>query len=353
LGAFATQASAFDKIDWNWHKNIWERIHINIKIDADFDPMGMVQVEKLQVFVGDVYASAWIDYIYHDPFVATTTQTKTVTWDSTGTVSGTFKGGFIGGGIIFDEEIEFLKKERIQRCTGYGDYKRCWYEDVLVPKYESDKDPFIVAGVVKGTFDGTTSEWGTKTWTKQVPLALTKNQLPLAEITAVAIGNVESIESEVAVYVNEGQFVFGGIDPSKRYYDYGYYNDNVDDWLGDPNEHTGLVDALLELMADGSLVKSYISANAGTYYSSQTQLDISATAIANAHSIDIDATYSDDQILIADITQFAYADVYASAYLGTTYVGGYNDLGTLTDPLTSVVATAIGNVSTITVGMEP
>ncbi|MBX6322672.1 MAG: hypothetical protein IRY94_12650 [Rhodospirillaceae bacterium] len=54
----ARQASAFDKVDWDWYANIHEYVNIDVDIDAKFEPDGLVQVEKFQLQVGDVKATS-------------------------------------------------------------------------------------------------------------------------------------------------------------------------------------------------------------------------------------------------------------------------------------------------------
>ncbi len=341
MGLATTQASAFEDVDWDWYANIYEKIFIKVKIDPTFDPSGLVQVEKLQIFVGDVKANAWVDAVLHKP-AAPGYEIKTLTSSTTGEFSGTFEGGFKGvtKGVVLDEEIAYLKKGK--KCSGNWWDRKC--EDVLIPKYVDDKDPFygVTYGKLGGTFGGEFSSY--TEYDVIIPDPFTLDQLPLVEIAATAIGNAESIDSDVAVMVHEGQFVVGDGDDGHLPY-----------WVGDANAHTSLADALLYMALDGQLEKATISANAGSYYIQQAQADISATAVANSNSINVDAASRDDAIVIADLTQFAYADVSANAYLGVHYLDNYVDLGTMVDAdgvrqaVTSVTATAVGNVSSITV----
>ena len=337
MGLATTQASAFEEVDWDWYANIYEKVLIKVKIDPEFDPSGLVQVEKLQIFVGDVKANAWVDAVLHKPAAP---GYEKVRLDSAG--SGSFSGDFSGhfGGVVkgkvIDEEIAYLTEE-----------KKCWWgrcKEWIEPHYVKDVDPFY--GVTYGKLGGTVS--GDFEWkgyeTVLIPDPFTLDQLPLVEIAATAIGNAESIDSDVAVMVHEGQFVVGDGD-------YGH----LPYWVGDDNAHTSLADALLYMALNGQLEKANIAANAGSYYIQQAQADISATAVANSNSINVDAASRDDAIVIADLTQFAYADVSANAYLGVHYLDNYVDLGTLVDAdgvrqaVTSVTATAVGNVSNITV----
>ena len=314
MGLATSTASAFDKVDWDWHARIFEKVFIKVVIDPKFDPSGLVQVEKLQIFVGDVKANAWVDKVIHKPAAP---GYDVVKLEHHSNFAGTFEGQFKGE--VHGKVLDGYK------CDWWG--KKC----------RPDFDPFWgkTDGVLYGTFSG--EKWGFRE--VLIPQPFTRDQLPLVEIAATAIGNVETIDSDVAVLVHEGQFVLG--DGNNGYLPY---------WLNGKNEHTQLADALLYLAIKGDLVKANIEANAGSYFITQAQADIDATAIANLHTINVDAADPiNDGIVIADITQFAYADVSANAYLGTHLVYNYNDLGKLKDALTSVTATAIGNISTITV----
>jgi len=54
----ASQASAFDRVHWTWDAKVWEKVWIDIDVNPPtFDPPVLVQVEQLQVSVGDIYAS--------------------------------------------------------------------------------------------------------------------------------------------------------------------------------------------------------------------------------------------------------------------------------------------------------
>ncbi|MEM7122324.1 MAG: hypothetical protein AAF563_13655 [Pseudomonadota bacterium] len=332
MGLASTQASAFDTVDWDWYADIYEKVLIKVKIDPEFDPSGLVQVEKLQIFVGDVKANAWVEAVLHKP-AAPGYDIVRLESGGSGSFEGKFSGYFSGHtqGKVLDEEIAYLTEE-----------KKCWWgkgcKEWIEPHYVKDIDPFY--GKTKGHVGG--KLYGGFEWSGYqevlVPDPFTLDQLPLVEITATAIGNAESIDSDVAVMVHEGQFVVG--DGDHAYLPY---------WLSGKNEHTQLADALLYLALNGQLEKANISANAGSWYIQQAQADISATAVANSNSINVDAATPDDAVVIADLTQFAYADVTANAYLGLHVIDNYVDLGTLDGALTSVTATAVGNVSNITV----
>jgi hypothetical protein len=57
-----------------------------------------------------------------------------------------------------------------------------------------------------------------------------------------------------------------------------------------------------------------------------------------------------NHVVIADITQFAYANVSAVSDVGGVIVDNYNSLGEIDRALVSSVATAVGNNVSINVG---
>lgn len=84
LGLAMSQASAFDSVDWNWDKTIDEDVEIDIFIGSVFDPSGLVQVEKLQISIGDKTADAYLGrFVNNQPESFTTHELEFI-----GTASG-------------------------------------------------------------------------------------------------------------------------------------------------------------------------------------------------------------------------------------------------------------------------
>jgi len=63
----ASPAMAFDKVDWNWKVDKYEKEYVDVKVNIDLYPTGLVQVEKLQIFLGNVTADASVYGVYNDP----------------------------------------------------------------------------------------------------------------------------------------------------------------------------------------------------------------------------------------------------------------------------------------------
>ena len=59
----ATPAMAFDKVGWSWNAHVNEWVNINACIHLNVDISGMVQVEKLQIFLGNVSADSKVAFV--------------------------------------------------------------------------------------------------------------------------------------------------------------------------------------------------------------------------------------------------------------------------------------------------
>ena len=120
VGAMAaTPAMAFTNVDWSWNKDVKEKVDIDVYIDLDVDITGMVEVEKLQIFLGNLDADSYVHDIHNNPV----------------------RDGF---------------------------WVRCWWKDIaLDARYE----------------------------------------LPIVLSSATAVGNNQSITSDVPVFLHDGQFV--------------------------------------------------------------------------------------------------------------------------------------------------
>jgi hypothetical protein len=313
VGAMATPAMAFDNVEWSWKKTVNERVDIDVDIDIDLKSTGLVEVEKLQIFFGNVTATSNVHNVQNNQY----------------------DPGF---------EIKYVY---------------CW--------------PVIICNAFDATVD-----------------------LPSVVSAATAVGNNQSITSDVPVFLHDGQFVAntranGG---------------NDCDWLctvkaampeadvaniggggyGAPpvgNLHTDLA-LLFSLGAiAGILTPAEISAESNVGYIRNATVDSSATAVANNLSVtllsNVDGTDGDaasriigppqpgygdhsllsNHVVIADITQFAYANVSAVSNVCDVSVDNYKNLSPNTDdltatlgrPLVSSVATAVGNNVSITVGV--
>jgi hypothetical protein len=328
LGAGISQAQAFDVVNWDWNAFLLECVNIHVDTNVSVDPTGIAQVEKLQISIGGKNANAYVGTVINDPAVTYTALTDTTTTD------GYLHGGFKFDGKIYDEKIGSIKAD-----VGWNGIK-------LDPQYVRDTD--YMQG--HGTFGGTFHSVSTSTYYVPDPInALT--ELPLIQVSAVALGNSEAITSDVAVALHEGQFQFDvgqSTDPKWDPWG-GYKGGNSSDWTDASNTNTGLAATLLSDALDGTIAPSNLTANAAIGSAFNYQVDLSAVSISNNHSIELNASTPDDAMLIADLTQFSYANNTANAVLGVQTVSNYTNLGKLENALTNVSAIAAGNVSNITV----
>lgn len=395
IGALAASpAMAFDNLEWNWQKDIKQKEDIDVKINLDVDITGMVEVEKLQIFLGDAEAESLVHNIYNDPI--RTTQTTTPP----------------GGGN---------PPPKPPKPHMYGK------DDNKGPKGPSCQN-------VRGGKDcGGHDPEPPKPVTVTLPLnAVT--QLPILVSTASAIGNNQSITSDVPIFLHDGQFVAdvkedyrpgGNCDSRKGRCDSpkpafspdalasassgggfgsnGQYNPGPQG-----NLHT-LIAGLFGLGAvTGELKHANIEATSKVWDVRNVSVDSSATAVANNISVTLasdtngvpstssgskskggncgpnngrgSSNCHDDNgdvggsvgnhVVIADITQFALANVTATSHVSNVKASGYDNMRQLTTstlttkegdpgatinvptPWVSSVATAVGNNVSINVGRD-
>jgi hypothetical protein len=322
----ATPAMAFDNVHWSWTKHVNEWVNINACIHLNVDISGMVEVEKLQIFLGDATADSTVHNIYNTPFYLGS-------------------GGGKEGGGHGDDYGDKMK-------GGHGMGGATYF---TADRYGFDKVP------VK-PLDATT-------------------QLPIVLSSATAVGNNQSITSDVPVFLHDGQFVADVKDHQRK-----AIWDNPDAMMGalgnssspsvgpngyshGPGLNTNTVFAVLFGLGavSGELHKSDIKATSTVYDIKNASVDSSASAVANNISVDLQSDVLSDHVLIADITQFALANVTATSNVSGVSATGYENMrqlktatlqssGNTIDvpvdvptPWISSTATAVGNNTTINV----
>jgi hypothetical protein len=58
---FAPAAQAFDNVDWSWNNDVNSKVNISVYVKDHFDISGLVQVENIQMNIGDVTAVSSVD----------------------------------------------------------------------------------------------------------------------------------------------------------------------------------------------------------------------------------------------------------------------------------------------------
>lgn len=297
-------AAAFDSVNWTWDAAVLETVTKFVNVNIDMTPTGMLMVEDLQVFIGDAKAVS--------------------------TVSGVENNQPEGGGVVD------LGTQEIQFHYGLGG-------DLLEDEFKS---PSVTAGSVEEV-DQQPNINGTVTATidlGEVDVPPTESfdaltELPSVVSAATAVANNTSITSDTSIELHEGQFVFN-VDES-----------SLSDVRGVNSDNSNLeAAAVLGVLAlTGNLESSDIKATSTVSDILNASVDSSATAVANSLSVSLTPATPADSLVIADIVQFAFADVTAKSDVTEVSLNSYTNLGILTSPIVSSVATAVGNNKTITV----
>lgn len=127
---------------------------------------------------------------------------------------------------------------------------------------------------------------------------------------------------------------------------FGLWGDLLDDGV-----NTGLATTLSLMVAAayGGLEQAEISSDSFVDNITNASVDSSALGIGNNKSIEVDAATEGDAMLVADVNQFAYANVNANSAVNGVTVSNYVNLGQLDRALVRSTATAIGNNLSVTV----
>jgi hypothetical protein len=320
---YSSDAKAFDDVDWNWNKEVTSVENITINVDDQFDISGMVEVEKIQMNIGDVTATSVVSGVDNNP-----------------------PGVGQDGTVVIDEVFNFQ--------TGYDD--------------QADPDGIDPAGPVAGVvldgeiLGGAVDEGGdtidiTFAVTGEVEIEALEGvndavDLPSVESVATAVGNNQSLDSTVAVNLHDAQYNMGdvGLGDNRLPPIPGTASTaSVAGLDGSGNTHTDIlaiasIGAALNVIQQGS-----VSALSDVSDITNASVDSSATAVGNNLSIDLQANTEGDAFMVADLTQFNYADVSANSMVSGVNVNNYANMEALEGPLVKSVATAVGNNVSISV----
>ena len=334
LGFGATSAKAFDDVDWEWNKVVTSIENITINVDDTFDISGLVEVEKIQMNIGDVVATSVVTRIDNN-------------------AAGDMEGEN-GGVVQIDETFTFVTTTDdsldpsivLPAGPNEGNGDGPLSGELLGDTLDEGSDELTLTFRAFGEVEFEPSEINVKDAV----------DLPLVESVATAVANNQSIESTVAVNLHDAQYnmggfdsLFGGDDVILRSTGNVAAIDEDDTEFGTGNSHTdiliaGVLGGLLGVIEPGQ-----VSATSEVRDILNAQIDSDATAVGNNLSVEVNAATPGDAFLIADLTQFNYADVTASSTVADIDVNDYSNLGALEGALVSSVATAIGNNVSITV----
>jgi hypothetical protein len=330
-GALAGSASAFEVVDWNWTANIVEDWDIDVVISVDYDPTGIVKIEKLQMHFGDVKSFAKVWGIENSPPV------------------GTVEGGSLTFNEIFNVPVA--------------------YEDATDPDSIVPSNSIQQNGINLQILGGTVDE-GQDTITQQIQVSgeLTADDiegvsidlaaLPEVINKATSVANNQQIISSSALMLHDAQIAVGDInDITDRgeqpdaiaFLIAAYGLTLVDDQLDGINEHTDLAVLAILGAATGFIDPAEIEATALAFWIDNATVDNSATAVGNNASYEVTTDIPANGTMIADLTQLLIGDVDATAVVAGVDISNY-DLTDIEVPIVNNVATAVGNNLNIKVG---
>lgn len=326
FGISSGNALAFDKVDWEWDKEINETVNKTSNINVDINPSGELEMEKLQVQIGDVTATSTINGIQNNP-PADFSNGGTVSISTPIELEAQFDDNQAGNPIT---SVNILSNPNVSASNGGGNV-------------DSNTETVFMTFDLEGEFEVDPSEVAT----------LDAVDLPQMYSVATAVGNNQNIESSVALQLHDGQFLFGGFAAESTGPDGNLQNlaavvNNIPDT---GNTHTTAAAALTLGGALGLITPASVSANSTVYDILNASVDSTATAVGNNMNATLDAFTADDALVMADITQYGYADINATSSVYDISVNNYANLGgvnmgPLGDPqipLVSSVATAVGN----------
>lgn len=339
-GIVSTPAMAFDEVNWTWDKFVTE----NVLMDVDFDivtaPSGMVEIEKIQMQIGDVTATSTVSNITNNPPVDDTAE------PAPAPIPTNFEIDLKAHYDDNEEDnpitsVELLNGDEtglsLSNATGHVDNnmeKIYMTYDLTVP-VEQQPAP-IPEGIAIGermAFD-----------------------LPQVASAATAVGNNQDISSSVSVQLHDAQYLFGDATGDTSGELSGLFDSEETG-----NTHTNAASSLVAAVTAGDIAPALVTADSSVTAILNATVDSSATAVGNNMSVDLAAFTPDDAFMIADVTQFSYADVTATSLVDDVTIEGYSDMGAAglgpvpldidgtQTPIANSVATAVGNNFSVTV----
>ncbi len=164
--------------------------------------------------------------------------------------------------------------------------------------------------------------------------------LPKVENSATAVSNNQSITADVPIYLHDAQFAAGNFNttcggdgesgscPDALGFLIGAYGvTQVDGELQDLNEHTSIAGPLTVAAATGFIEPAAITASATVSDILNAYVENSATAVTNNASFTISSDNPANHVVVADLTQWGYANVSADASVTDVNLDNYSGFG--------------------------
>lgn len=325
MGTGSKSALAFDNVSWDWNKLVTENVVKDVNVTIDVSPTGMTEIEKSQTFIGDMISSSTVSNIANNPpseIVDGTIDVEDFFHITTTTDDSVDPNLLTPAPPVFGSELA-LKAELLNGTLDEG-------TDVL------DMNVRVFGEIEVGD---------------QLAGELDAVDLPKVESVATAVGNNQDIFSTVSTDLHDGQFLWGGFNAAEGTDEAVTDLETVLGFAPDlGNTHTSGAAYLTFAGALGMIDPSTISADSDVNTIVNASVDSDATAVGNNMSVELAAFTPADALMIADITQYAYADVSASSLVDDVSVSSYIGFGDAgmgpgeeQIPLVSSSATAVGN----------
>ncbi len=399
-------AYAFDNVEWSWNGNVDTNVDVDLNID---DPANFSMVEILQEKLGSTSASSNVHDINNNQPIMTE-QSGTFTFegeawsnssstsldpdvaDFNETTSGNVDGIAAGQGTN-PSSFGIANGPTGSGADSEGGVSSASgaFDGADINVTGAVYDPFGDDGVGNGETDGVIF---TVTVDNIQPTDSydAATELPTLNATATALANNTSISGEGTVNVHAGQFNFDAADAggqsSGGQGDAGANSYNMGSQAS-PNTNLSGALGLTMLALNGDVAPASVSASSNAYNINNFAVDASALALANNMNVSVQPIAAadtpdeetptgdtqaisaaffpghgggnnggdsaadgiqPDAALIADVTQFAYANVSASSNIYNVNLNHYTNLGTLDQPVINGAATAMGNNLSIKVG---
>lgn len=339
-----SDANAFDSTDWVWTVNVDKDIIESVNVDVDIAPTGMATIESLQHNIGDVTSTATLNNFENSPpglgedGVVSIDETFTVTSNFPSPVGEGNSVNNIGGNVQGDGDSP------LELTLESGTLSEQANAFTVINDVSVTGD--IELSSIEGVNDAV--------------------DLPQVVNAATSVANNMSLDSSVALNVSNGQFNYGGFTvPSELSNDQEALvaafesSDNSNHALANVGTLAGALGIITqgEVTADATIDGSV---NENGIAIQNASVDNAATAVGNNFSVDLAAITAGDAFMVADSTQFNYANTSATALVDGVSVDNYTGFGGagfgnaldemgVQTPIISNVATAVGNNASITV----
>jgi len=303
--AAASPALAFDRVNWSWDATILETITKNVTIDIDIAPTDMTMVESMQAYFGDVTATSTVSDI---------------------TNNQASSGGTVDGGLV-----DFQFHYGLGNAGAPGEFLD---DDFKSPKVlfgsvdERDDGEFGINGTVIGTIG-----------IGEITVPATESLDAATELGSVtsattAVANNLGVDSDSTLQLHIGQFAAGG----------GAGEGQGPALASTGNTNLSVAAFLGSLIIDGSLQKAMVRAVSSVDTVVNATIESAATAVTN----NVGVRMAPNGMILADMMQFAHADVLAQSSVTNVTLSNYAGLGSLPTPFVISVATSIGNNASFT-----